>query len=106
MKIEKLPYFSSVFYKSDDSIEVLTPTINGLSPVDFDPWINTNFSSLPSSLPNQTPPNGRGFNFSKFERLIQNQSQNQLITDKRDDLPLCPAVWSVDCEDGLIILGM
>ena len=84
----------------------MSKTNGGISPttVDLSPWINTNFTSLPTSLSdkNSHAAASQSFNFSQFERLIHHKND---IKESKDDTPLCPSVWCVDCEDGLIILG-
>ena len=78
----------------------------GLSPVDLKPMINTNFTSLSSSLPNQNQltQKSNGFDFSSFENLLGDQKPNFKVKQTKEK-SMSPAVWCVECEDGLIILG-
>lgn len=91
---------------SPPSTIMMSKTNGGISPttVDLSPWINTNFTSLPTSLSDKSShaAASQSFNFSQFERLIHHKKDSK---ESKDDTPLCPAVWCVDCEDGLIILG-
>ena len=91
---------------SPPSTVMMSKTNGGISPttVDLSPWINTNFTSLPTSLSdkNSHAAASQSFNFSQFERLIHHKND---MKESKDDTPLCPSVWCVDCEDGLIILG-
>ena len=112
MKEQKFPLFYSLFSNvngeksSPPSTIMMSKTNGGISPttVDLSPWINTNFTSLPTSLSdkNSHAAASQSFNFSQFERLIHHKND---MKESKDDTPLCPSVWCVDCEDGLIILG-
>ena len=96
--------FSNVNGEKSSPPTMISKTNGGISPtVDLSPWINTNFTSLPTSLSDKSHAAcSQSFNFSQFERLIHHKND---LKESRDDTPLCPAVWCVDCEDGLIILG-
>ena len=106
MKEKKISPFYSLFSNVNGE-KSSPPTMRngGISPtVDLSPWINTNFTSLPTSLSdkNSHAAASQSFNFSQFERLIHHKND---MKESKDDTPLCPSVWCVDCEDGLIILG-
>ena len=62
--------------------------------------INTNFTSLSSSLPNQNQltQKSNGFDFSSFENLLGDQKPNFKVKQTKEK-SMSPAVWCVECED-------
>ena len=76
---------------------------------DFSHTINTNFTALQNTKKHLLNNRDESFNYDKFKE-IKNKFESfyevyeeENFSDAAEDLS--PAVWAMDCHDGLIILG-
>ena len=90
------------FEKATNSTQINPTTLCGSSSITW--TINTNFADLkPNSTPNSTQQNsngGSGYDFQKYQRI-----PNGFSRQKSENLNSIPSGWTMDCEDGLIVLG-
>ena len=88
--------------KATNSTQINPTTLCGSSSITW--TINTNFADFkPNSTPNSTQQNsngGSGYDFQKYQRI-----PNGFSRQKSENSNSTPSVWTMDCEDGLIVLG-